>query len=376
MLEDAFLLATVSLCILYFLNAVFLGYGLRLWLKPGRQINAWTPKVSVILPARNEEQLLAQSLESLVNLDYPSELLEIIVVDDRSTDATFEIASSFAAQSREIRTLKVQEIRAGLNGKANAIEEGVQHAKGEVIFITDADCHVPASWIRAHLKFYKNEVGMVGGITLLTERHKRASLFARLQSLDWLYLCGVGGGAAALGAPLSVFGNNFSFRKQAFREVGGFIGAGFSVIEDFALMRAIQRRTKWEIALPAVPEIVVQSRPASSFKQFFHQRKRWVLGGRQVSAVGFVLLSIGALGKIFPFGAMLSGETLIGALCLGVTAFADWMLAGMTARQIRRRDQLKPILLFFPFTLIYSTMFLPIFIFSRSVKWKGRKYDV
>jgi glycosyltransferase involved in cell wall biosynthesis len=103
-----------------------------------------TPLVSVIIPARNEEDCLGRCLGSLVgqtDVDY-----EIVVVDDHSTDHTREIARSFAG----VQVLEAQPLPDGWTGKSNALNCGVKVARGQWFLFTDADtCHKPGSLGRA-----------------------------------------------------------------------------------------------------------------------------------------------------------------------------------------------------------------------------------
>jgi len=115
-------------------------YGdLRLpWVKdfgPLRDIEC--PTVSVIFAARDEEAKLASALATLVAIDYPS--LEIIAVDDRSTDATSKILDEFAAAHPQLRAVHIAELPPGWLGKPHALLKGYEASTGELIVFTDAD---------------------------------------------------------------------------------------------------------------------------------------------------------------------------------------------------------------------------------------------
>jgi cellulose synthase/poly-beta-1,6-N-acetylglucosamine synthase-like glycosyltransferase len=111
------------------------GYPLLLaWLAgQGRPVKkAFAPRrVSVILPVRNGERWVARKLESLLALNYPEELIEILVVSDGSTDATERIVEGYAGQ----RTVRLLKVPAG--GKAPALNRAIEEAKGEILFLTD-----------------------------------------------------------------------------------------------------------------------------------------------------------------------------------------------------------------------------------------------
>ena len=95
------------------------------------------PTVSVVIPARNEERNLEQALESVLALDYPD--LEIIVVNDRSTDGTGAILEEMAERDLRLTVVTIETLPAGWIGKPYALHRGAQHARGEFILFTDAD---------------------------------------------------------------------------------------------------------------------------------------------------------------------------------------------------------------------------------------------
>jgi poly-beta-1,6-N-acetyl-D-glucosamine synthase len=118
-----------------FILYTLLGYPLLLaWLaRQGRPVKkAFEPRrVSVILPVRNGERWIARKLESLLALNYPAELIEILVVSDGSTDASERIVEGYVGQ-RGVRLLKVP-----AGGKAPALNRAIEEAKGEILFFTD-----------------------------------------------------------------------------------------------------------------------------------------------------------------------------------------------------------------------------------------------
>ena len=95
------------------------------------------PKVSVLIPARNEEKNISNSLESMMEQDYPD--MEIIVLDDSSTDSTSQIVSKLQQEDRRIRLIKGKELPEGWLGKNWACHQLAQEAKGEILIFTDAD---------------------------------------------------------------------------------------------------------------------------------------------------------------------------------------------------------------------------------------------
>ncbi len=99
------------------------------------------PSVSVVIPARDEEVDLARSLETRLTDGYPGEI-ELVVVDDRSTDATPRIIAEAAARDPRIKPVRIDELPEGWLGKVHALSKGVEAASGEWVLFSDADVHV------------------------------------------------------------------------------------------------------------------------------------------------------------------------------------------------------------------------------------------
>lgn len=112
------------------------------------------PKVSVIVPVKNGGAKIQGLLDSLMQIDYPKDKLEIMIVDGNSSDDTREIVSRYPVK------LLLEE-RHGINGARNT---GVKHSGGDIIVFTDSDCVVPKDWIKRIVEdFQDSKIGCVGG---------------------------------------------------------------------------------------------------------------------------------------------------------------------------------------------------------------------
>ena len=138
------------------------------------------PKVSLLLAARNEEELITRSLESIAALDYPQEKLQILIGDDDSSDRTKEIVEDFIRDNDNFNLLEVKENLGKARGKANVLAHLAHEANGEFYFITDVDVKLPATWIKGMLQDLSEDVGIASGISMC----ERGNLFASLQSID------------------------------------------------------------------------------------------------------------------------------------------------------------------------------------------------
>ena len=236
------------------------------------------PTATVLVCARDEEDNIDACVRSLSQLDYPEEKLQLLFVDDKSTDRTPEILADWQARLPNLTVHRTGPEIEHLKGKVNALTQGMDVATGEFVLITDADSHVDPNWAREYVRHYERDTGMVASITLLDED----GFFDSMQSLDWAYLLGMAAAGANLDAPISVIGNNMSVRREAYESVGGYRQIPFSITEDQALMKAIWYKRPWKVKFRIHPDLTVMSKATPTLKAWWRQKHRWVKGGEDV----------------------------------------------------------------------------------------------
>ncbi|MFA6234713.1 MAG: glycosyltransferase [Bacteroidota bacterium] len=327
------------------------------------------PSVSVLVAARNEEENLDRCLESLAALHYRGEM-EIIVIDDNSTDSTPEIIDSWIDRIPQLQPMHSEGQVHGLRGKANAIAQAIESSKGEIILTTDADCMVPPDWVEETVKRYDDRTGCVCGYTFI----KNHSVFSGMQALDWAYLLTIASAGVGWGYALSAVGNNMSFRRRAYDDVGGYHGVGFSVTEDFALFKAIAYKTDWIIRYPANPAAVVWSEPCADLQELYRQKRRWGRGGLDIHPIGFAIMSIGFLMNtailVLPWLGLPLWAWVIGLIG---KSLGDAFLLSHPLRKFGFQHLYRYFLIFELYYLIYVTVLPFAVLLGGRVVWKGRK---
>jgi len=337
---------------------------------PTHSIPTWEPTVSVVTVAQNEERTLPDCLESLGTLDYPNERLEFILVNDRSSDQTEKILSDFTHSHRNAKMVSLRNVPPDRSGKGHGLAEGVLASSGELLFFTDADCRVPPQWIRTMISGYQTETGLLGGFLLLDRKGEKAPLFSKLQSMDWIYLTSVGAGWANVGRPLSVFGNNFSIRRDVYNQIGGFESIGPHLIEDFAIARKVGQKTNFRVQILLDPECAVYTHPEENAREFFLQRKRWVMGSRSHGLLGISLMGIAFFAHLLIILSGLLGHLYACVSCFFLIALSDLILFWRPLVVLKRKDLLRYCLCYELFYFVYSLFFAPFFFWGKSVTWK------
>ena len=173
-------------------------------------------EISLIIPFRNEAERLPRLLESLSTQQYKH--LEIIFIDDYSTDHSVGIIEDFLAETLlDCRLIKNQD-----QGKKWAVTTGVQAAKGTIILTTDADCELNEDILIIVVSTFENEAchlafGAVGF-------KQTDQLVEKLQQIEFASLMVVNASMAASGSPLTGSAAFMAFRKSSFETVGGYEG--------------------------------------------------------------------------------------------------------------------------------------------------------
>jgi len=334
------------------------------------------PFVSVIVAARNEAQNIARALDSLIELDYPHDRFEIIVSDGASTDETPEIVRSYAQRFPFVHLHRAEQNRK-IRGKANAVHQAIERSRGKFIFLTDADCVVQKTWIKETLQFFTDDVGLVCGMTIPKEldRTKQRDWFSAIQALDWCYILGISSGRASIGFPIGGIGNNFTFRKQTYQEIGGYENLKFSITEDFTLFQAILK-SRWKIVFPLLYETCNFTKPMQTAADLYAQKKRWTLGGLDASAVHGVLALLMFAVHLCTIMAFFFLPTKSALATLGVKFIADLLIVLPVLIKLRELWLIRYFLLFELYYFAFVFIVPAIIAFSREVQWKGISYNL
>jgi cellulose synthase/poly-beta-1,6-N-acetylglucosamine synthase-like glycosyltransferase len=299
------ILITISIVLLVFYSILLIYYRFAFTsIQPFNQstnqpINQST-KLSVIIPARNEEQNIENCLQSILQNNYPKHLLEIIVVDDHSEDNTANIVKKYEQQNVKLISLK-DFVTDKINSyKKKAIEVAIAQANGTLIITTDADCIVPCTWLQTIATFYEEKKPAFIAAPVLIETNyssnshtnkeeAKASEFSHpstrsgegtgvrlFQSLDFMTLQGITVAVVHKKQMTMCNGANMAYERAAFYEVGGFAGIdNIASGDDMLLMHKIYKRYPERVLFLKSKDAIVKTAAVNTIKQFFNQRIRW-----------------------------------------------------------------------------------------------------
>ncbi len=336
----------------------------------------YRPPVTVISPAKNEELVIEGLVRSLLALDYPDDLLQVIVVDDASTDGTPEILDRLASVHSRLEVIHRPDGMGG--GKSGALNAALRIATGDVVVVFDADHKPRLDVLRRFVRHFADpEVGAVQGRCIV--RNYEESPLARTVAVDYYcgYVVNEYGRQALFGMP-AYGGSNCAVRTRALRALGGWNEETVTEDTDVTLRLVLDGfKVRFDVTAIDTEESV------PSMQRFWRQRYRWARGHQQafrdywrpvwrskrlsftqkiettmfllvfhipvLCAAGFILVLLRAFG-VFPWAGHIDLLPLTTLLFLGPLVELG---AGLVVTRAPRRAALG-ILLFLPGFIIFS----------------------
>ncbi|MDZ7936214.1 MAG: glycosyltransferase [Emticicia sp.] len=322
------------------------------------------PRVSILVAARNEEENIADLLYSFSQLSYPKEQLQILIGDDDSTDKTAEIIENFIAENAYIQLITIKKQLAGLKGKANILAQLAHYATGELFFFTDADIEVPKNWIESFVQERKNE-GVIVGLTLV----KNKNWFEASQAIEWLFTLKLMKTLSDFKIQSTGMGNNMMVSAEAYWAVGGYEKIGFSIVEDYAIYKAIIDKG-FAFKQLFKPEAMTLTKPP---EKYFEQRKRWVSGGISTgSMLIFPALIQGFLLPILLIISFFSWKTVVVMVVFNL--LLNFLAGSRVFRVLNQNQLLKYIPAYTGYMYVFWFLQLVVYVLPTKLVWKGREY--
>jgi cellulose synthase/poly-beta-1,6-N-acetylglucosamine synthase-like glycosyltransferase len=228
------------------------------------------PMFSVIVPAYNEEDSIADTLASVTRLDYPKGRIETIVVNDGSADGTRKAVERFI---RDHPADKVALLNQRNRGKAASLNNGMEKARGEYFACLDADSEVDPKALKRMLKMFEDRPDIMV-VTPAMRVNRPRSLLERMQALEyisslWLYRV-----TAEIDCVYVAPGPFSIYRRAVVMDLGGF--DEHNLAEDQEIAYRMQSK---QYLIRHCPDAFVYTNSPTSFNSLYHQRIRWYKGG-------------------------------------------------------------------------------------------------
>lgn len=333
--------------------------------------NSSLPTVSIVIPARDEEDNIGECLEALLHLDYPTDKLQIWLADDQSSDKTAEIAQKYADKYDHYHYYLVTDKFPRVRGKQNALAKVITETSGEYVAIIDADIAVKPTWLRTILTYFHNDIRMVCGITLV-KPHRIKSLNDRMQACDWLFANMMFNGLKQLGQPLSGLGNNMIFKRTAYDEIGGYQSMTYCLNEDLEIFQRMCKESVQYYNHSNHVDSVNLTSPLEGFIACLKQRYRWSKGGHKLPLFKKAVIVLPPLiNYLIVFGLFIDWRISLALLVLKI--LTDLITVYPLSSKLQAGVKFYDYFLWTFFQIAGSFLVPFCILFHKKIKWKGRK---
>lgn len=379
-LLHAFLLASLLIAIL---SALVFPLNVRATPRLSRPVRpdpARWPRISIVIPARDEERGIEAAVRSHLQQDYPD--FEVVVVDDRSTDATRPVLEELARADPRLRVVAGAEPPAGWLGKPHALHQGAEASSGELLLFADADVRYSPATLREAVRLL--EADRLDFVSLFPAFEMRGFWEnALMPYIPVTYFFGLGFLANSDRHPWIAAGGGAGnlVRRQAYAAAGGHAAMRDSVIDDIRLAMAVKRRGyRCRIVLA---DDRVRVRMYRGFREIwdgFTKNVAFVFAGGfgLVFLVGTALLLTAALAPVaalagFALGLPIPpGDVRLAAAALLLTLLLRSLLARLFAWP-QWAVPTQPLMACVWCGLIVRSLYWRYV--RREVRWRGRRYS-
>ena len=361
------ILGTVFLIYLIFIGQLIYGF-LRMKRFFKKEFGTKTA-FTIVVPFRNEKENLPNLLHSISLLNYPKELVEVILVDDDSEEV-------FSFQDLVFSFQVIKNQRKSNSPKKDAIETAIQLAKNDWIITTDADCLVQKDWLKIYDQYIQEkELEMVASGVCYVPKKGFLSAF---QNLDFLSLQCATIGSFGIGKPFMCNGANFAYSKVFFQKLNGFQGNETIASGDdvFLLQKAVSVSPD-KVGFLLAKESIVATKPVETWSELFQQRVRWASKSTGYSSVYGKFLALlvfgGNLAWILSFLLWLIGilDQNVFMLLVALKFLIDFILLYKTVNFFESKLQYV-----LASSLLYPFFSVSVALYSLFGKynWKGRSF--
>ncbi|MFZ5967197.1 MAG: glycosyltransferase family 2 protein [Bacillota bacterium] len=280
-IDYLFLYSLTSIWLLLLYNVFLTFYGYLYHREISRnEINilrdmSYFPRVSILIPAHNEEKVIEKTLWAVLRLNYPEDKIQIIVINDLSSDLTGKIVERIRLENehRDFRVIHTNKENGG-KGKPNALNIGFRYASGEYIVVYDAD-NTPES---LSLRYLVNEIilhpkygAVIGKFRTRNKERNLLTRFINIETINFQWMSQ--GGRWKLFGLCTIPGTNYIIHRDILHEIGGWDAE--AIAEDTEISIRIYQ-LGYKIAF--MPLAVTWEQEPESFSVWRKQRLRWVKG--------------------------------------------------------------------------------------------------
>lgn len=226
----------------------------------------FTTSVSIVIAAFNEEEQIEDCVRSILSCDYPTDLMELIVVDNDSTDKTLDVL-------RQIKDSRLKIAVQKEGNKKEAIEKGISLAANKFLLFTDADCTVQKEWIKSMIHYHEIQDAdcILGPIQIKSYNN----LLTRFQAFDMLAMMGITCGGLKQDINYLSNGGNFGYTQKLYYSIQEIPRKDYASGDDVMTLHAFVKLGKVKIVFQKDKDAIVSTLAQRNWKGLIQQRIRW-----------------------------------------------------------------------------------------------------
>ena len=336
-----------------------------------------TRKISVIIPARDEENDIAASLHSVLNQKGVE--LEVIVVNDHSTDRTGEIVDEIVRSDPRVKVIHHPPLIEGWLGKCNAMQQGTAEVSGDYLLFSDADIiHTPGCFATVLNVMQENAYDFISVLPLFDNQSFWENVNMPIYFFGVAKLLATPGledpdspNAVASGALMLI-------KTQVFQDIGGFESVKDQMADDIGLARLLKARY-YRVGYRLAPECLEVRLFKNNRDAFWGTTKNILLAAEGHLWLAIPLIILGILQNWTPLLSVAAGVWHANGLLLlvGIVSYGIQYLSFFSVRRLLRFHPLK--LLFFPLAVIVATCCILralLYHAKGAIFWRGREIKV
>ncbi|RPH99278.1 MAG: glycosyltransferase [Calditrichaeota bacterium] len=325
------------------------------------------PFVSVVIAVKNEAHRIQNCLKALNQQEYPAEKMQIILVDDHSTDDTLQVVRNMNMRCA-VKLLTHSTLSKYQSSKKAALELALHDASGDIVLLTDADGRPPRTWVRRMVLSFSDSMGLVAGFS---PQCAEKPWMNDLLLVDSIAAAVTAAGLIGLKRGITCSGRNLAYLRQAFFDVGGFssLPDSLSGDDDFILQRFVHQ-SRWQVNYVLNREAVVPAAGPTNLIAFLRQKRRHISAGRYYPTsvkLGYAVYHLLNL-AIWSSIVMIHFEQYLFLAFIGIKFLVDALLMLRFAKLVNVRLKWIFCIIWEPVFLFYN-LFAALCWFRRPV-WK------
>lgn len=361
---------TISFTIIFLLTLIFLIFTTLIYATLNKLFR-WEKsdtadlKLSVVIAAKNEEKNIHALISALKQQSYSSKLFEVIIVDDNSTDKTFEMIKTEISHLENFGVIRAE--GKIYEAKKGALDIGIKHSSNPYIVITDADCKPSNDWLKSFANKFVRKNDFVFGIAPYRQRKSFVNKIASFENLRAHIIMFA---FAKLGFPYSAAARSFGFTRLAFDKISGYKNTTETQSGDDDLLLREAVRNKLKIGLVTSENAFVQSETRKTYREYKNQKLRHTSTSYHYSLKNKIILALWHISNIvLLLSSILIFFNSVFFLPIFLKIILDIFLINIFQKNFGYKFNLLEIFLF---QIIYELQLIYFFILAKkfSTKWK------